>query len=106
MLTIFSSLHPEWLLNRFLFHNNKIVLLLFPKQCSHRSGNVPCRYPPSEVISVVTESGEYMVGVACSEHRNEVKRYVMQLQNREEIPNGIIRLQDIKIVTTDCVKVY
>lgn len=47
-----------------------------------------------------------MVGVACSEHRNEVKRYVMQLQNREEIPNGIIRLQDIKIVTTDCVKVY
>jgi len=58
------------------------------------------------VISVVTESGEYMVGVACSEHRNEVKRYVMQLQNREEIPNGIIRLQDIKIVTTDCVKVY
>jgi hypothetical protein len=80
--------------------------LLFPKQCSHRSGNVPCRYPPSEVISVVTESGEYMVGVACSEHRNEVKRHVMQLQNKDEIPIGIIRLQDIKIVTTDCVKVY
>jgi hypothetical protein len=47
-----------------------------------------------------------MVGVACSEHRNEVKRHVMQLQNKDEIPNGIIRFQDIKIVTTDCVKVY
>jgi hypothetical protein len=47
-----------------------------------------------------------MVGVACSEHRNKVKRHVMQLQNKDEIPNGIIRLQDIKIVTTDCVKVY
>jgi hypothetical protein len=58
------------------------------------------------VISVVTESGEYMVGVACSEHGNEVKRHVMQLQNKDEIPNGIIRFQDIKIVTTDCVKVY
>lgn len=81
-------------------------MLLFPKQCSHRSGNDPCQYPPSEVISVVTESGEYMVGVACSEHRNDVKRHIMQHQSKGEIPNGIIRLQDIKIVTTDCVKVY
>jgi hypothetical protein len=58
------------------------------------------------VISVVTESGEYMVGVACSEHRNEIKRRVTQHQEKGEIPKGVIRLQDIKIVTTDCVKVY
>ena len=47
-----------------------------------------------------------MVGVACSEHRNDVKRRVMQHQDKGEIPSGNIRLQDIKIVTTDCVKVY
>jgi hypothetical protein len=47
-----------------------------------------------------------MVGVACSEHRNDVKWRIMQNQDKGEIPNGIIRLQDIKIVTTDCVKVY
>jgi hypothetical protein len=58
------------------------------------------------VISVVTESGEYMVGVACSEHRNDIKRSIAQHQEMGEIPKGVIRLQDIKIVTTDCVKVY
>lgn len=47
-----------------------------------------------------------MVGVACSEHRNDVIKRVMQHQNKGEIPNGIIKLQDIKIVTTDCVKGY
>jgi hypothetical protein len=81
-------------------------LLLFPKRCSHRSGSDPCRYPPSEVISIVTESGEYMVGVACTVHGNDVKARIIRHQIKGEIPNGIIRLQDIKIVTTDCVKVY
>jgi hypothetical protein len=47
-----------------------------------------------------------MVGVACTEHRNDVKTRVIQRQIKGEIPNGIIRLQDIKIVATDCVKVY
>jgi hypothetical protein len=58
------------------------------------------------VISVVTESGEYMVGVTCSEHRNDVKSRIKQRQKRGEIPSGNIRFQDIKIVTTNCVKVY
>jgi hypothetical protein len=58
------------------------------------------------VISVVTESGEFMVGVICPEHRNEVKSRIKQRQKRGEIPNGNIRFQDIKIVTTNCVKVY
>jgi hypothetical protein len=58
------------------------------------------------VISVVTESGEYMVGVTCSEHRNDIIRRVTQHQEKGEIAKGVIRLQDVKIVTTDCVKVY
>lgn len=58
------------------------------------------------MISVVTESGEYMVGVICSEHRNDVKSRIKQRQKRGEIPSGNIRFQDIKIVTTNCVKVY
>jgi hypothetical protein len=47
-----------------------------------------------------------MVGVICPEHRNEVKSRIKQRQKRGEIPNGNIRFQDIKIVTTNCVKVY
>jgi hypothetical protein len=47
-----------------------------------------------------------MVGIACSEHRNDIKRRVTQHQEKGEIPKGVIRLQDIKIVTTNCVKVY
>ena len=47
-----------------------------------------------------------MVGVICSEHRNDVKSRIKQRQKRGEIPGGNIRFQDIKIVTTNCVKVY
>jgi hypothetical protein len=47
-----------------------------------------------------------MVGVACTVHGNDVKARIIRHQIKGEIPNGIIRLQDIKIVTTDCVKVY
>jgi hypothetical protein len=47
-----------------------------------------------------------MVGVTCSEHRNDIKKRVTQHQEKGEIPKGVIRFQDIRIVTTDCVKVY
>ncbi len=47
-----------------------------------------------------------MVGVICSEHRNDVRSRIKQRQKRGEIPSGNIRFQDIKIVTTNCVKVY
>jgi hypothetical protein len=98
--------HPNRPLNRFLLYQYKTELLLLPKQCSFRAENKPCNYPPSEVISVLTESGEYMVGVICPEHKSLVRGRIEQRQAKGEIPDGKIRFQDIKMVTTNCIKVY
>ena len=45
-----------------------------------------------------------MVGVICSEHRNDVKSRIKQRQKGGN-SGGNIRFQDIKIVTTNCVKI-
>jgi hypothetical protein len=83
-----------------------VILLLLPKQCSFRTENRPCHYPPSEVISIITESGEYMVGVVCSEHKTIVSERIEQRQEHGAIPNGKIKFQEIKMVTTNCMKTY
>jgi hypothetical protein len=80
--------------------------LLLPKECSFRTENRPCHYPPSEVISIITESGEYMVGVVCSEHKSIVSERIEQRQEHGAIPNGKIKFQEIKMVTTNCMKTY
>ena len=99
-------MHPNWSLIRFLLYQVKIELLLLPKQCSFRTENMSCNYPPSEVISVITEGGEYMVGVVCSQHKSWIGERIEQHQTIGQIPGGKIRFQDIKMVTTNCMKVY
>jgi len=48
-----------------------------------------------------------MVGVVCSEHKSIVSELIQQ-QRREHgaIPNGKIKFQEIKMVTTNCMKTY
>jgi hypothetical protein len=57
-------------------------------------------------MSIVTENGEYMVGVICSKHKTLVGRHVELLQGGGAIPEGEFRFQDIKMVTTGCIKTY
>jgi hypothetical protein len=66
---------------------------------------MPCQFPPSEVVSVVTESGEYMIGVICSDHKKRIRVRIEQSQSKSEILSGKIKFQDIKMVTTNCMKV-
>ncbi|MDQ3971869.1 MAG: hypothetical protein M3219_00360 [Thermoproteota archaeon] len=80
--------------------------MLLPKECSFRGKSKHCTYPPSEVMSIATENGEYMVGVICSKHKTLVRRHVQHLQRGGAIPEGKIRFQDIKMVTTSCIKTY
>jgi hypothetical protein len=93
-------------LNRFLFYQIKTISLQLPKECSFREKNRHCGYPPSEVISVIAENDEYMVGVVCSKHRALVRKYVKNLQLTGQIPTGTIGFQDIKTVNTSCMKIY
>lgn len=104
-MTLYPSA-PNRPLSRFLLYQDKTELLLLPKQCSFRAENKPCNYPPSEIISVITEGGEYMVGVICSQHKSLIRERIEQHQAKGQIPDGKIRFQDIKMVTTNCMKVY
>jgi hypothetical protein len=92
--------------NRFLFYQIKTISLQLPKECSFREKDRHCDYPPSEVISVIAENDEYMVGVVCSKHKAFVRKYIKNLQLTGQIPTGTIGFQDIKTVNTSCMKIY
>jgi hypothetical protein len=47
-----------------------------------------------------------MVGVICSQHKSLIRERIEQHQAKGQIPGGKIRFQDIKMVTTNCMKVY
>ncbi|MDQ3838306.1 MAG: hypothetical protein M3297_03445 [Thermoproteota archaeon] len=77
-----------------------------PKECSFREKNIRCNIPPSEIISIITEKGEYMVGVICSMHRSPMRKHITHLQQEGKIPMGRIGFQEIKMVNTSCIKTY
>jgi hypothetical protein len=47
-----------------------------------------------------------MVGVVCSEHKSIVSERIKQRQEHGLIPKGKIKFQEIKMVTTNCMKIY
>jgi len=47
-----------------------------------------------------------MVGVVCPEHKTIVSERIEQRQEHGAIPNGKIKFQEIKMVTTNCMKTY
>ncbi len=77
---------------------------MFPDRCSVYEEGKRCVNPPEFVISVVAESGEYMVGVTCNKHKNAVSGKLEILQNEGKIPKGKINFSGLKPVGTDCVK--
>jgi hypothetical protein len=78
--------------------------MLLPKQCSFKANFQHCKLPPSEVISILTKNGEYMIGVICDTHKNEIRKRIKTLQTRGLIPQGKINFQDITMVATSCMK--
>jgi len=45
-----------------------------------------------------------MIGLTCSEHRTVLENKFHLLQKDNVIPSGKIKLTNIKIIHTDCVK--
>jgi hypothetical protein len=79
---------------------------LLPDRCSIRYDNKDCSNPPSYVVSIVHDSGEYMVGVVCEEHRSHMESRVNIMQGNGEIPKGNIKFAELKSVGTDCIANY
>jgi len=77
--------------------------LTLPKKCSFFTQDTQCDIPPSYILSV-KENEEYLIGVSCLEHLEAIKSKIKKLQQTKSIPNGRLKIDNIKIVSTNCIK--
>mgnify|MGYP006886486720 CR=1 FL=1 len=62
-----------------------------------------CTLPPSSIVSVLSESGEYMIGLVCNDHIVAMKTKSLSMQKLGKINKGQIKFQRLRSVMTDCV---
>jgi len=77
---------------------------MLPIRCSVREKGKDCFNPPEFVISVLEEKQEFMVGVTCQKHRENVSIKLENLQTKGKIPKGKIKFSALKSVGTDCIR--
>jgi hypothetical protein len=76
---------------------------LVPERCSIVVRGRVCNLPPSQIVSILSGSEEYMIGLVCSDHISLMKSKAISMQNSGAINKGEIKFQKIKPVMTDCV---
>jgi hypothetical protein len=77
--------------------------LTLPKKCSFFTQDTQCDMTPSYILSVI-EKEEYLIGVSCLEHLEAIKSKIKKLQQTKSIPNGRLNIDNIKMVSTNCIK--
>ena len=77
---------------------------MLPTRCALVKGGRQCPNPPEYAVSVASGQDEYMVGVACSIHRQAVSRRIGLLQKEGGIPEGAVRFAPLRPVGTDCIR--
>jgi hypothetical protein len=51
---------------------------------------IDCPLPPSYIISVTDNEGEYMIAVVCKDHREQMEKWLVR-----KIPQGKAKFQEI-----------
>lgn len=64
---------------------------MLPGRCSIKDKNGDCPNPPTHVVSITHDSGEYMVSVVCEEHRDGIEKRLLKMQSDGEILQGRIK---------------
>jgi hypothetical protein len=77
--------------------------LSLPTTCSFLYGNIQCNIPPSYILSIFSNE-EYLIGVSCIEHLEPIKYKIQKLQEKKFLPNGKLKVENIKMVSTNCIK--
>ena len=77
--------------------------MLLPEHCSAKVDGQGCLLPPSFVISVKSEEGEFMIAVVCDDHKNGIESRLIAMQKENKAPPGKIQFQPIMTVVTDCI---
>jgi hypothetical protein len=77
--------------------------MVLPEHCSAKVKGKDCLLAPSYIISVKSYEGEYMLAVACEDHKSALEALLVEMQQLKKIPHGSIHFVPIKAVVTDCV---
>lgn len=93
---------------------------MLPNKCSIRKDGRQCSNPPEFIVTItcirtgdngITADGmasadadEYMIGVTCGRHRQNVLAEVRRLQAGGKITEGEIGFSPVKSVGTDCIR--
>jgi hypothetical protein len=75
-----------------------------PEHCSLRKNRKDCRMAASYIVSIITQDEEFMIGVTCDEHKQEIESGLQALQRQRALPDVFIRFQPLKILVTECIK--
>jgi hypothetical protein len=80
------------------------LIMLLPEHCSLRINGDICQLPPSYIVSVNSQSEEYMIAVVCDSHMKKMENRLHVMQLEGSVPEGNIKFQPLKMVTTNCIK--
>jgi hypothetical protein len=75
-----------------------------PSRCSYWQKNSHCNIPPSHVVSVKERDDEFLLGVFCERHKNEVESRLNLARQSGSIKEGCVRIEKLKSVATECVR--
>ena len=79
--------------------------MTLPAKCSFSYQNTQCNLPPSYVLSIISNE-ESLIGVSCIDHLELIKYKIEKLQTKKSLPNGKLKIENIKLVSTNCIKGY
>ncbi len=79
------------------------MLLTLPTKCSFSYRNTRCNLPPSYILSIISDE-QYLIGVSCVEHLERIKYKIEKLQAKKSLPYGKLKVENIKLVSTNCIK--
>jgi hypothetical protein len=60
--------------------------------------------PSSYIVSITSLPEEYMIGAVCNDHRDGLEKRIKAMQLAGDVPPGNIKIERMKIVSTDCIK--
>ncbi len=75
-----------------------------PNHCTFHDKGKQCAIPPSFVLSLKNSDGEFMISAVCDDHLEDMKIFVNSLQKNNAFPLGLLMIQPVKIIGTNCIK--
>lgn len=78
--------------------------MLLPQRCLIIKNGRACSHSPSFVVSINDKKDQYMIGVVCKEHMDQIEKRLESMQEIGNVPNGAIEFQHLNIVSTNCIR--